>query len=571
MRAMNVNANDKTLESVLTGGFYRVPRFQRPYSWDPSNVEDFWEDVVDSGTDYFIGSMVIFKDGDAAGLVDGQQRLTTITMMLAALRNEFLSLGDSDAAGGIQTLIERKDSKGKLRFVLHTESSYPYLQAAIQSAPGTVQQVEAARAEERDLERAFDLLTGWTRSITESAHLVKGLSAAKQKQRAVADLGNLRDKVYGLALVLVEVDDEDDATTIFQTLNSRGKDLETADLVKAHLLQMLKSPNAQLDQARDSWDGIRESFDESAARISVNRFLLHSWLSREEYVGEKDLFKRIKKRVRANNAQAYLDDLQKDAERYRTAQEPSFRTWKKSQLPIADSLSAMSLFRLQQPLPFVLSVLREYDAKSVKLAVVLRAMTGVENFHFLATAVTSQPSSGGISRMYAVAARSVLRGDTAAKKVTAIDELLQKLRDRKPTYAEFEAAFVELRSSRAYTQQTPLVRYVLNKLHVTAPGFDKATPIDLDQLTVEHLVPQGSKRPASVPPGDAARIGNLLLVTEDVNAKLGDDTFADKRKVLKTVPGVESEIVDATSWGVNEILERSKRLAKRAYDEVWTL
>ena len=161
--AISVNANDKTIEAVLTGGFYRVPRFQRPYSWDPSNVEDFWDDVIDGGSDYFIGSMVIFTDGDAAGLVDGQQRLTTVTMMLAAIRNEFLRLGADDAATGIQTLVERKDSRGKQRFVLHTETSYPYLQAAIQSLPGTAQSVKAAKSEERDLETAFELIADWTR------------------------------------------------------------------------------------------------------------------------------------------------------------------------------------------------------------------------------------------------------------------------------------------------------------------------------------------------------------------------------------------------------------------------
>lgn len=79
-----------------------------------------------------------------------------------------------------------------------------------------------------------------------------------------------------MSVLLVEVGDEDDARTIFQTLNSRGKDLETADLVKAHLLQMLKAPNTDLDQALDTWDAIRESFDESAASISMNRFLLHT-------------------------------------------------------------------------------------------------------------------------------------------------------------------------------------------------------------------------------------------------------------------------------------------------------
>ena len=375
---MNVNANDKTIEAILSGGFYQVPRFQRPYSWDTSEVEDFWEDVAESGNDYFIGSMVIFNGGAASGLVDGQQRLTTVTMMLAAIRNEFMRLGDLDAADGVQTLIERKDPKGKRRFVLHTESSYPYLQAAIQAQPGSATKATAVRAEERALERAFSLISEWTHSISDAAFQNQALSKAKQKQQAIHELGRQRDKIYALTVVLVEVDDEDDATTIFQTLNSRGKDLETADLVKAHLLQMLKAPNAQLDQPRDKWDAIRESFDESAANISMNRFLLHTWLSREEYVGEKDLFKRIKKRVRANNAQGYLDDLAADAKRYRTAQEPSFRTWKKPQWPVAYSLAAMSLFRLQQPLPFILSVLREYDAKTIKLPVLLRPDRGGE-------------------------------------------------------------------------------------------------------------------------------------------------------------------------------------------------
>jgi hypothetical protein len=565
---VEVNANDKTIESVLSGGFYEVPRFQRPYSWDASNVEDFWDDVIESGADYFIGSMVIYTDGSASGLVDGQQRLTTITMILAAIRNQLLKLGADEEAEGIQTLIERKDSRGKLRFVLHTETSYPYLQANIQAVPGSAKSVAAARAEERDLERAFTLVSAWTRSVVDSIQDNKALSEAKRNQRAQQELQKLRDKLFGLTVVLVEVGDEDDATTIFQTLNSRGKDLETADLVKAHLLQMLKSPNTQLDQARDSWDAMRQSFDESAAPISMNRFLLHTWLSREEYVGEKELFKKIKKKVRTNNAEEYLDELAGDATRYRTAQEPGFRSWAKPQQAAADSLAAMNLFRLQQPLPFVLSVVREYDAKTIKLALLLRALRGVEHFHFLSTAVTNQPSSGGISRMYASAARAVLKGNGPAKKAAAVDDLLQKLRDRVPTYAEFEAAFIELRSSRLYTQQTPLVRYVLERLHVTAPS-STGTPVDIDLLTVEHLAPQGSKRPASIALSDIARIGNLILVTESLNDKLEDKSFVDKQKILKSVSGVEPELLTARSWNSRSITERSKRLAKRAFEDVW--
>ncbi len=566
---MEVNANDKTLESVLTGGFYRVPRFQHPYSWDASNVEDFWEDVVESGSDYFIGSMVIFSDGDASGLVDGQQRLTTVTMMLAAIRNELLELGAADEAAGIQTLIERKDSKGKLRFVLQTESSYPFLQAAIQSEPGKAVPVSAAKAEERDLERAFKYITKQTRSAIDSAKASKVQPGSSWQKRARSALESLRDKLYGLTLVLVEVGNEDDATTIFQTLNSRGKDLETADLVKAHLLQMLKAPNSDLDQARDQWDAIRRSFDESAAPINMNRFLLHTWLSREEYVGEKDLFRRIKKKIRGNNAQEYLANLGSDGERYRSIQQPSFRTWKKPQRRVESSLRALSLFRLQQPLPFVLSILREYDQGAIRLKLLLRGLQGVERFHFLSTAVTNQPSSGGISRMYALAAREVMRGKTPGDKADAVDRLLSKLRDRLPTSAEFEAAFIELRSSRVYPQQTPLVRYVLENLLVAVPGPTETRPVDLSQLTVEHLAPQGGKHASALAPSEVARIGNLILVTQDLNDTLADKGFSDKQKILSGVEGVEGEILGASRWDSKAIMERSRRLAKRAYDDVW--
>ncbi len=565
---MDVNANDRTLESILTSGFFRVPDFQRPYSWDPANIEEFWDDIRDATKDYFIGSMVIFDDGDVAGLVDGQQRLTTITMMLAAIRNELSALKASAAATGVQTLIERQDSRGKTRFVLQAESAYPYLQAAIQSAPGSATIPKATRAEDRSLEKAFALLTAKVATIRATAEENESLSKSEQRREAIKGLESLRDKIYGLTVVLIEVGDEDDATTIFQTLNSRGKDLETADLVKAHLLQMLKTPNVHLTQARDQWDGIRQSFDESVAPINVNRFLLHAWLSREDYVAEKELFARIKKKIRANNAQDYLDELEADAERYRVSHEASFRAWKKPQLPVMQSLDAMSLFRLQQPLPFVLAVLREYDAGTIKLRLLLKALRGVEHYHFVATAVTNQPSSGGVSRMYSAAARAVLKGADATSKDKAVDDLLEKLRERKPTYAEFEAAFVELRSSTRYKQQTPLVRYALDKLHALAQD-PQAAPVDLGQLTVEHLAPQGGKASVDPTPADVARIGNLLLVTDTLNQELEDESFDVKKVALQAIPGVEAEILKATKWKGAEIEERSKRLAKRAYSAVW--
>jgi hypothetical protein len=564
-RPVTVTSNGKTIHQILRAGTYRVPRFQRPYSWDRAVVEDFWQDVTESRLGYFIGSMVVYTESDDLyGLVDGQQRLTTITILLAAIRNELRALSEDDAAKGVHTLIERKDLTNKDRFVLEAETSYPYLQGQIQSLPGAVDAVVAAGVEEKTLQQAFTFLS--TR--------VRGLVARGARADKVVRLIDLRDRVLGLTVVLVEVEDEDDATVIFQTMNSRGKDLETADLIKSHIFGELKANNKSFDAARDRWNGILQLFNESAADLSMNRFLLHSWLSRHDYVGEKGLFKAVRSYARGSAvAGTYLDELVADAELYRTAQEPAYRKWTRTERELRDSLEALMLFRLRQPLPMLLALLRDLDSKTLKPRMVLRGLRIIENFHFAYTAVASQPSSGGVSGMYARSARELLAARTPQAKANVLIELENKLRQRLPSYAEFEASFLELRSSRVYTQQTPLVRYVLRRLHVAACARGvNPEELDLDVLTIEHLVPQGAKRPSAVSNGDVARLGNLLLVTSDLNEALADKSFATKQQILRVDrANVDAEIVNASQWGSTEIVERTKKLAKRAYEEVWSL
>ena len=84
---MKIESTDKEIRTILQSGYYRIPRFQRPYSWEKDHIQDFWNDIViDSEDDYFIGSMVVYKQEKGYfGIVDGQQRLTTITIFLLSL------------------------------------------------------------------------------------------------------------------------------------------------------------------------------------------------------------------------------------------------------------------------------------------------------------------------------------------------------------------------------------------------------------------------------------------------------------------------------------------------------
>ena len=79
---MKITCLEKEVGQLLSEAYYRIPRFQRPYSWDHGNVEEFWKDaVVETDGDYFIGNFVVYDEKGTLGVVDGQQRLTTITQL----------------------------------------------------------------------------------------------------------------------------------------------------------------------------------------------------------------------------------------------------------------------------------------------------------------------------------------------------------------------------------------------------------------------------------------------------------------------------------------------------------
>jgi uncharacterized protein with ParB-like and HNH nuclease domain len=74
---MKIESHDQSIKEVPGSDYYVIPRFQRPYSWDSENISDFWNDVVvNSSSDYFIGSMVVYTLSGKLGVVDGQQRVS---------------------------------------------------------------------------------------------------------------------------------------------------------------------------------------------------------------------------------------------------------------------------------------------------------------------------------------------------------------------------------------------------------------------------------------------------------------------------------------------------------------
>ena len=568
---MDIKPIDLTVKSMLESYTYKIPRFQRPYSWDRENVADFWNDVTTSEEPgYFIGSFVVYRHGSVdpcVFVVDGQQRITTITLLLAGLRDALEADGHNALARGVQTLVERPDINNELQYVLQSETPYPYLQEHIQKF-GTAELPASTGAEEDALKGAFEYLKDQLKATLAAIDSDPTIAADKKKDRRKAKLLQLRDRLLSLQLIFIQLVSEDDAYLIFETLNTRGKDLRVSDLVKNHLTRTLRAKNSGVDVAKEKWEKVRSHLDESEEDIDINRFLHHSWLSEHPYLPEKQLFKEIKRTVLKASAMSYLDGLCSDALLYRRIVDPGSHKWKRAETPIAESLKALGLFRVVQPVPMLLSILRSYGLDRLSLKQTVSLLRSLENFHFQFSAITAQRTGGGTGLMFALAARELHQATSKNLSARVVTAFLQKLRDRLPTKAEFAAAFAELRFTDESAKQRLLVRHVLVRLDQFEHRYGS---VNYDDMSIEHVSPQRPRPGEPDTPPNIGKLGNLLLVPTKLNNELlANKTFAAKKAILKKhkVP-LPEHMRTATQWGESEIDTRTSELAVALQDKVF--
>jgi hypothetical protein len=565
---VKIESLDRNVQQVLSTGYYRIPRFQRPYSWADENLEEFWTDtIVDATSDYFIGAVIVFEtSSNRFDVVDGQQRLTTLTIMLAALRDTFDGATLPKLALGLHAFVERPNVGFDPEYVLQTETSYPFFHEHIQKHGSPDHASPSVSAEEAALQRAKTFFTKKFTEMVESVQIDPRIKLEDRAPQVEAALAGIRDKLLRLKLILVTVDDEDDAYTIFETLNSRGMNLTVSDLLKNHIFRHMRKRNARVDIPRAKWESIHDIFNSSSAHIDMDSFIHHQWLSTHEYVSGPKLFRHIKKAVTKSQAPTYLDALVSDSHCYRTIKEPEWTTWASGHREIRDSLRALNLFGVDQPIPFVLAVLRALQAKIIKAPLAKRALRAVENYHFIFTAVTGTSSSGGITKMYASHAREMSNSRDSQTAALSVDALINKLRI--PSEDVFVASFVELGYSATSSKQKRLVRYVMDRVYLH--NCTGSVP-DLEQMTIEHILPESPPPGVQHSPEDVANIGNLILVDEKLNDKLGNRPFAEKQVTLAAAGQVwiDPLVLSATTWDGAVIGARADAIARLAYTTIW--
>jgi len=566
---MKIEAQDKTVQNIFSVGYYKIPRFQRPYSWGEDEVNSFWNDVVIENTDnYFIGSMVVYQDeGTTFGIVDGQQRLTTITLMLAAVRNALIKLDEESLARGVHQYIERPNIDNVNEFILTSETSFPYLQNRIQSFDGFKVSYDAG-TEELNLKRAFDFINNALSELNpqiklnESGQLDLFQSQEFQRKQAVDSLKEIRNKVLALKLVSIELDSEEDAYLIFETLNARGRDLTTSDLVKNLLLRKIKPKNVRLDEAKESWNRMVKQFDDAGIQSGMDPFLYHYWLSRHEYTTDKKLYPKLKAYSNSSQeADKLLNELQENSDYYLSTIVPENRKWKSEEKTVKASLDALNLFSVKQQAPMVLALMRAYRNKHITLRMLRQTLEKIESFHYGFNAITSQRSSGSISTHYSKFAIMLSNASSHAEIQQALNGMLEGLNNRIPSHNEFMGSFLDLTYMSRRTKSKSIVRYTLGR--ILGP-ISNGLPIDHGAVTIEHLLPESDQGTDNSIIGN---IGNLILVDKTTNSiDLSAHSFPKKKKILLGLSyPLDDYIISQDVWGEKQISERSQWLADTIY------
>ncbi|MDC7242886.1 MAG: DUF262 domain-containing protein, partial [Sphaerochaetaceae bacterium] len=265
---MNVEARSLLLENVLKKGQFIIPEYQREYDWTDENLEEFLDDIKNTEeTNYFIGHMVCEGSFNSSSfkVIDGQQRITTITIMLSVLRDIFFEKDLQNLSNGLHdNYIFAKDKDYNEYVILDNQMPYPILQSYVQSKVNDKnKKIKPEKSGEKKIIKAYDKFY----------KIWKELSEEKLKI--------LRDTILNLEIIFVAVDDEVDAFTIFETLNAKGKDLTPLDLIKN---QVFKNYNRQshLDEPNDSWKKIIEN-----TKDKNMKFLNYFWASKYKKVSDR--------------------------------------------------------------------------------------------------------------------------------------------------------------------------------------------------------------------------------------------------------------------------------------------
>ncbi|MDE0447879.1 MAG: DUF262 domain-containing protein [Spirochaetaceae bacterium] len=374
---MNFNTTNNTFRQLMGNGLsYRVPLFQRDYSWGPDEWDDLWQDIVglfeaDPEPAHYMGYLVLQSvDNRAFDIIDGQQRMTTLSLLMLAAVSHLSDLAMPDDPGDPQarraeqlraSYIGYLDPvslvpRSKLTLNRHNDTFYQNYLVPLERLPQ-----RGLNASEHLLRRAFS----WFKDRIRQRSADDGTAVASFVDGAV-------DRLF---FTVITVTDELNAFKVFETLNARGVRLSATDLLKNYLFSVVARGGAHESEI-SSLEGRWESIVGLLGSESLPEFLRVYWNSRHRLVRKADLFKTIRGVVDGKaKVFALVRDLDRQARVYAALRNPDDGSWTAGERA---SLSQLQMFSVRQPLALLLAAFDRYsDEDRAGFARLLRAVAVV--------------------------------------------------------------------------------------------------------------------------------------------------------------------------------------------------
>lgn len=597
-----MKADTLTLKQVFSRDIrYVVPMFQRPYVWNQTkHWEPLWEDVrttterlmraLDAGdtinaaqaeeqtVPHFLGAIVVDQipgqvvDIDARHVIDGQQRLTTLQLLLDAVQEVLSEHGSA------------RDAKLVSKLVLNDEDVITRPDDRFKVWPTTVDQAAFRAAMADDVDPS-----GHRGSPIADAHRF----FADEARTWLTEAGDpdargsaLSTALHGLfQLVVIDLEPHDNAQVIFETLNARGTPLLAADLVKNHVMQQALSSGLDVEglyhEHWEQFDGPYWRQEVKQGRLNRPRIdlLLDYWLELQSAVEvpAHDVFPAFRRHLEdaGRDVIAVTRSLRGSGGVYEELHSTRDHTSEGTFLYRWDILEAQVI----TPLLLWLFGRPEYELPSDQRRLALISLES-----YLVRRMVTRLTTKDYNRLFLDALAHLQDGDSSDAGTRLTEFLAGQTADARywPNDAEFaEALLTEPVYSRLKRAR---LRMLLEAIEDDLrSGKTEDEHVSRNKLTIEHLLPQ-AWTPVTWPlPGDdetAAEtvrrntllhtLGNLTLVTDKLNPELSNGPWEHKRPRIEEhgVLRLHASFRHANHWGEHEIVQRSKHLAERAL-RIW--
>lgn len=540
------------LGSVLKHNRLEVPANQREYSWTEREVKQLFQDFSKALTEegpYFLGTIVtIPREDGTLEVVDGQQRLATTAILLAAVRDYLTGRNEDVLIQSIDneflTGIDRSKRSRVAKLKLNLDDNELFNQLVARTGDGVTRQ--PGRESHELLLEAHD----------EAEKHVRRIVAPLEEREHGDFLNTWISFIEQRALVvLLRVPDPSNAYKMFETLNDRGLRTSQADLIKNHLFWRA---GERIAEVQSRWSYMRGALEASEEEDITINFLRHALIVQRGYLREADVYDGVQDIAKSEQTSVtFAATLEHLANAYIATFNPEHERWNTYPAAARRAIEVFNLLNIRPMRPLILAVASRMEQKETSRVFELLISLGVRLL------IASSTRSGSVEIPLADAAHDVFEGkyDTSAQIKDALAGLT-------PTDGEFQSAFGNARVSNAR-----LARYYLRSLEMTAksevqPWF---VPHDDGQvINLEHVLP---KKPAGNWPAfseedarqRATRLGNLALLRAHDNSNLKSEAFADKKRVYAACPYVLTrQIADLQEWTPTAIDERQKTLASLA-------